>query len=83
MRSRVLECTEALKPGTNRIQIRVANVWIHHVLAAPKPDYSRLEASYGIRWGRYGEVPPESVPPSGLLGPVRLISGRQFKKRLT
>ncbi len=83
MRPRVLECTEALNSGTNRIRIRVANVWIHHVLAAPKPDYSKLEASYGIRWGRYGEVPPESIPPSGLLGPVRLVSGREYRKRLT
>jgi len=82
MRPRVLECTESLQSGANHIRIRVANVWIHHVLAAPKPDYSKLEASYGIRWGRYGEVPPESIPPSGLLGPVQLVSGRAFRKRL-
>lgn len=82
MRPRVLECTESLKSGTNHIRIRVANVWIHHVLATPKPDYSKLEASYGIRWGRYGEVPPESVPPSGLLGPVRLVAAKKFQKWL-
>jgi hypothetical protein len=35
--------------------------------------YPALAETAGIRWGTYGEVPPERVPPSGLLGPVRLV----------
>jgi putative ABC transport system ATP-binding protein len=32
-----------------------------------------VEETVGIRWGRYGEVKPETMPPAGLLGPVRLV----------
>ena len=71
-RPRRLDCGAALRPGRNHLRIEVANLWIHRVLASPPPDYSELEQSYGIRWGRYGEVSPQQIPPSGLLGPVRL-----------
>ncbi len=81
-RPRRLDCTAALREGTNELTIRVANLWIHHIIASAPPDYSRLEKSYGIRWGRYGEVPPEKVPPAGLLGPVRLIPEQRIHQRI-
>jgi len=80
---RRLRCGDALRQGRNRLRIGVANLWIHHVLAHAAGDpalelrgwgpYPALAETAGIRWGTYGEVPPERVPPSGLLGPVRLV----------
>lgn len=70
---RRLACREALRAGTNHLVVDVANLWIHRILSLPKPDLRGIAETHGIRWGTYGEVPPESVPPSGLLGPVRLV----------
>jgi len=36
----------------------------------------------GIRWGTYGEVPAEKLPPSGLLGPVVLVPMKRVRVRL-
>jgi hypothetical protein len=75
---RRLSCGDALVAGPNHLAVEVANLWIHHVAAGPPPpEWKVLEETVGIRWGRYGEVPPERVPPSGLLGPVRLVARKR------
>jgi hypothetical protein len=74
---RRLACGAALKPGRNELRVEVANLWIHNLISRPAPDLKALEETYGVRWGRYGEVKPESVPPAGLLGPVRLVPARR------
>ena len=71
--TRRLECGHALKVGRNELTVRVANLWIHHMNSLPPPDVSNVAQTYGIRWGRYGEIDADRLPPSGLLGPVRLI----------
>jgi len=86
---RRLRCGDAIRAGRNTLRIAVANLWIHHVLAHEPGDpalqlrgagpYPALAETAGIRWGTYGEVPPESVPPSGLLGPVRLVPWRRVE----
>jgi hypothetical protein len=86
---RRLPCGDALKRGANNLRIEVANLWIHHVLAHPPGDPARLlkgvgadravAETAGIRWGAYGEVPPEKVAPSGLLGPVRLVPMKRLR----
>jgi hypothetical protein len=86
--SRRLACGGAVVRGRNQLRVEVANLWIHHLLAHPPGDparqlrgvgpYPALAETAGIRWGTYGEVPPERVPPSGLLGPVRLLPVRQL-----
>jgi hypothetical protein len=78
---RRLSCGDAIKPGRNQLKVRVANLWIHHMHALPKPDVRAVAEIYGIRWGRYGEVEPESIPPSGLLGPVRLVPLKEWTAR--
>ena len=69
---RRLDCGAALRAGRNALRVEVANLWIHHMLAQPPPaEWKAVDETFGVRWGRYGEVKPEKVPPSGLLGPVR------------
>ena len=71
---RRLSCRGALRPGRNVLEVEVANLWIHQMATRqPPPEWKAVEETFGIRWGRYGEVKPESLPPSGLLGPVRLL----------
>ena len=79
---RVVPCGSGLQRGRNHLVVDVANLWIHHVTARPPRDLRALEETFGIRWGRYGEVPPETLPPSGLLGPVRLLPSRRVAWRL-
>jgi hypothetical protein len=76
--SRVVQCGNALKVGSNHLKVEVGNLWIHHVQSLPKPDRKVLAETYGIRWGTYGEVKPASIPPSGLLGPVQLMPRKQW-----
>jgi hypothetical protein len=80
---RRLECGGALRAGRNELRVEVANLWIHHMLAEPPPaEWKAVEETFGVRWGRYGEVKPEKVPPSGLLGPVRLIPQKRVRVRI-
>jgi hypothetical protein len=76
--ARRLECGDMLKTGKNRLIVRVANLWIHHMQSRPKPDLKALEETYGIRWGRYGEQAAKDLPPSGLLGPVKLVPMKRW-----
>ncbi len=69
---RRLACGDGPAAGSQPLRVEVANLWIHDLVSRPAPDLRALEETYGVRWGRYGEVKAESVPPAGLLGPVRL-----------
>jgi hypothetical protein len=89
--TRRVPCGTAVARGRNRLRVEVANLWIHHLLAHPPGDPARslrgvgadpdLAETAGIRWGTYGEVPPESVPASGLLGPVTLLPMKRVHVR--
>ena len=79
---RRIACGTALLSGRNRLKVEVANLWIHDMAARPAPDYRALEETFGIRWGRYGEVKPDAMPPAGLLGPVRLLPFKKVTVRL-
>jgi hypothetical protein len=80
---RRLECGGALRAGRNELKVEVANLWIHHVAAQPPPpEWKAVEETVGIRWGRYGEVKAPSLPPSGLLGPVRLLPLRRVRVKI-
>ena len=86
---RRLACGPAIARGSNHLRIDVANLWIHYVLAHPPGDPARLlkgigedravAETAGIRWGTYGEVPPEQVPASGLLGPVAFVPMKRVR----
>ena len=70
---RRLHCGQALRAGRNQLRVRVGNLWVNNYYSRPKRDLKPVAETFGIRWGTYGEVPPKTMPPSGLLGPVRLI----------
>jgi hypothetical protein len=46
------------------------------------PEWKAVDETFGIRWGRYGEVKADAVPPSGLLGPVRLLPWKRLTIRV-
>jgi hypothetical protein len=89
---RRLACGDAIRRGANELRVEVANLWIHHVLAHPPGDPARrlkgvgvdpaVAETAGIRWGTYGEVPAETLPASGLLGPVTLVAMKRILARL-
>jgi len=68
-----LDVTPWLKAGSNRIEVRVANLALNGLAGQERPDYRLLSARYGQRF-----VPQDThliePKPSGMLGPVRLLS---------
>jgi hypothetical protein len=75
---RRLPCGPALRTGRNDLIVQVGNLWIQAVQSHPAPDYEAVAQTFGIRWGTYGERSHVHTPPSGLLGPVRLIAQKRF-----
>ncbi|WP_395406205.1 glycosylhydrolase-like jelly roll fold domain-containing protein [Pseudoduganella sp. UC29_106] len=69
-----LDITSWLKPGSNKIEVRVANLSLNMLAGQERADHRLLWARYGQRF-----VPQDTqliIPhPSGLLGPVRLLAG--------
>ena len=67
-----IDITDAVKPGANKVQIKVTNCWKNRILG----DW-KLPADQRVTWTLYPfyhddkEAP---LMPSGLLGPVRLLS---------
>lgn len=67
-----VDVTPLLVAGTNRIEVRVANLGLNVLAGHALPDYRLL-------WGRYGKrFEPQdtqliSPRPAGILGPVKLI----------
>jgi hypothetical protein len=80
---RRLACGTAVRAGRNELRVEVANLWIHQMLTRPTPaEWKAVDETFGIRWGRYGETKPEAVPPSGLLGPVRLLPWKRVRVKV-
>ena len=69
-----LDVTQWLKAGSNKIEVKVANLSLNMLAGQERPDYRLLWARYGQRF-----VPQDTQlikpHPSGLLGPVRLLTG--------
>ena len=80
--ARRLNCRQALKAGQNQLVVRVGNLWVNDYYSRPKRDLKPVAETFGIRWGTYGETPPKTMPPSGLLGPVRLIPLQRRTEKL-
>jgi hypothetical protein len=64
-----VDATGLLKPGANTIRVRVANLWVNRLIGDQQPGASKVAFVTGPTYG--ADAP---LRPSGLLGPVRLIS---------
>ena len=71
-----VDVTGFLKPGRNRIEVRVGNLALNALAGRALPDHRLLSARYGQRF-----VPQDTAliapQPAGLLGPVKLLGGGQ------
>ena len=65
-----VDVTEALKPGSNQIVIQVTNLWVNRLIGD--------QQSYAVKKYTFTDFAPYKADspllPSGLLGPVRLLS---------
>jgi len=68
-----LDITAFVRPGTNTLSIRVGNTALNHMAGRPLPDYRLLNLRYGERFQPQGMELIKPLP-SGLLGPVRLVT---------
>jgi len=71
-----LAITPLLKSGENDLRILVGNTAINELSGRSLPDYRLLNARYGVRFIPQGMENLQPLP-SGMLGPVRILVGRQ------
>jgi hypothetical protein len=58
-----------MKPGRNRLEIRVANVWVNRLIGDQQPGATPI--TYTATPTYTADAP---LRPSGLIGPVRLLT---------
>jgi hypothetical protein len=64
-----IDVTDALKPGSNALEIKVTNLWANRLIGDAQPDVAR-KYTYTTQQFYRANSP---LAPSGLLGPVRII----------
>ena len=62
--------TGALKAGENRLEVKVANVWVNRIIGDQQPGAQKITTVQSYR----ADSP---LLPSGLLGPVKFVSVTQ------
>ncbi len=67
-----LDVTALLHPGSNTLEVKVANTAINHLSGEDLPNYRLLWARYGKRFEPQDMDQLEPVA-SGLMGPIELI----------
>ena len=64
-----MDITEFLRPGVNRLEIKVVNLWPNRLIGDKQPGATPLtfapQSSYGAN---------SPLLPSGLIGPVRVLA---------
>jgi hypothetical protein len=70
-----------LHPGTNELRIVVANTAINELAGRAAPDYRLLNLRYGEKFTPQDMDHLEPLP-SGILGPLRLISGPDAEQEI-
>ena len=65
-----IDVTSALKAGINTVEVRVTNLWVNRLIGDAQPDV-KTKTTYTTMPFYKADSP---LLPSGLLGPVRLVS---------
>ena len=59
----------ALKPGINRLEVRVANTWVNRLIGDAQPGAAK------VAYTTFDAYPADApLRPAGLLGPVRILT---------
>jgi hypothetical protein len=67
-----MEVTGALKPGANTLEIKVTNLWVNRLIGDQQPGVTTKYTYTAVQFYR-ADSP---LLPSGLMGPVQLISSK-------
>ncbi|MFD1786159.1 glycosyl hydrolase [Sphingomonas floccifaciens] len=60
---------DALRPGRNTIEVRVANLWVNRLIGDAQPGATK------VTWTSLPTYRPDApLRPSGLIGPVRILA---------
>ncbi|MHB1023418.1 MAG: glycosyl hydrolase [Acidobacteriaceae bacterium] len=65
-----IDLTNAIKPGSNQLTIRVTNLWVNRLIGDQQPNIAKKYTFTDIK--PYNANSP--LLPSGLLGPLRMLS---------
>ena len=69
-----VDITKAVKAGENSLEIKVTNLWVNRLIGDAQPDVKEKITYTTILFYRANS----QLQPSGLLGPVRLISSKNY-----
>jgi len=70
------DITDALKPGENLLEIKVTNLWVNRLIGDQQPDVTK-KYTYTTQAFYRADSP---LLPSGLLGPVQIVSQSEKPK---
>jgi hypothetical protein len=65
-----IDVTDAMKPGSNNIEIRITNLWVNRLIGDQQPD-TKTKITYTTQAFYKADSP---LLPSGLLGPIHIFS---------
>ena len=71
-----LDLTGLLRRGPNKLRVEVSNTALNYMAGHSLPDYRLLNLRYGERF-QPQEMEKVRPIPSGLFGPIRLVSVRE------
>jgi hypothetical protein len=64
-----VDVTDALKPGANRLEVKVVNLWVNRIIGDQQPGVTRKYTFTSQQFYNAGSP----LLPSGLLGPVQFL----------
>ena len=65
-----IDLTNAIKPGSNQLTVRVTNLWVNRLIGDQQPNVAKKYTFTDIQ----PYVIDSPLLPSGLLGPIRMLS---------
>jgi hypothetical protein len=65
-----MDVTDVLKPGENKLEIKVTNLWVNRLIGDQQPDATK-KYTYTTQAFYQADSP---LLPSGMLGPVQILS---------